>query len=284
MYRKTAQAGFFYSGGENACREELKRCLANQIQFDLPQSIVAAIVPHAGWAFSGPIAGKVYQAIARQEQPETFLIFGAVHVHGVNKAALWEKGQWQTPLGDVAVDEELARRLLEGCHGLMQGNYDAHFREHSIEVQIPFIKYLFPNSKIVPLMVPSIAEAVEIGEYAATIIADKNVVVLGSTDMTHYGSRFGFQPAGRGKKSLEWVKNENDKRMLDKIIALAAEEVVAEAMANHNACGAGVVAATLSFARAKQRSTGKLLEYTTSWDVYPERDVDSFVGYAGVIF
>ena len=284
MYRKTAQAGFFYPGGETACREGLQECLASQRQFDFAQPIVAAVVPHAGWAFSGPTAGKVYQAIDRQGAPETFVIFGAVHVSGVNKAALWKEGQWQTPLGDVTVDAESAKLLLQASHGLVDENPHAHLREHSIEVQIPFIKYLFPNAKIVPVMVPTLDDAVALGEHAARIFAEKNVIALGSTDMTHYGSRFGFQPVGSGTKALEWVKNNNDQRMLDKMINLAVEEIIAEAMAHHNACGAGAIAATLSFARARQRSSGKLLEYTTSWDVYPERDIDSFVGYAGLVF
>jgi AmmeMemoRadiSam system protein B len=102
--------------------------------------------------------------------------------------------------------------------------------------------------------------------------------------MTHYGTRFGFCPHGLGKPSLQWVKQENDRKMIELMTGLAEDKVVDEAMENQNACGSGAIAATLAFAKEKGKSKGVLLDYTTSWDVFPEREIDNFVGYSAVVF
>ena len=285
MYRKAIQAGFFYPGDEKDCKEMLEKCVnENQIDFQESESIVAAIVPHAGWVFSGKTAGKVYYSLLKQNlQPETIIIFGAVHVPGVRKAAIWKEGKWGTPIGSVEIDSDLTQKILSTSK-FVEENYRVHSNEHSIEVQIPFIRYFFPNSKIVPIMVPPSEDAISVGLDVANCCEGKKIVALGSTDMTHYGSRLGFTPAGSGKKSLEWVKKENDKRMLDIMLSMEVEKVIEEADSNNNACGSGAISATISFAKKMNKKRGKLLEYTTSWDVYPERDIETFVGYAGVIF
>jgi AmmeMemoRadiSam system protein B len=284
MHRKPYQAGCFYPAGRSACEEGLKKCIPASLKIALPDSISAAIVPHAGWSFSGPTAGKVYYALSQRAQPDIFIIFGAVHVPGVNQPAIWKEGKWETPVGDVEIAAEFANELLKHGKAIFQDKPAVHLREHSIEVQMPFIQFLFPGSKVVPIMVPSHENAYRAGECAASLVNGKKIVALGSTDMTHYGTRFGFTPMGVGKKALEWVKQENDRRMLELITKLEAEKIVDEAENNSNACGAGAIAATVAFARSLKKTSGKVVEYTTSWDVYSEREIDTFVGYAGIVF
>lgn len=282
MERQAAQAGFFYPNSPDACRDLLQRCITSK-QVSLSKRIVAAIVPHAGWVYSGTTAGMVYSAIHENNIPKTFIIFGAVHVRGVNRACIWRKGYWQTPLGEIAIDNDLADKILQCAADIVEDNPHVHLNEHSIEVQIPFIQHLFPNAQIVPIMVPALVGIEHLGEKIAKIV-DEGTIALASTDMTHYGNRFGFAPQGAGHQALEWVKQQNDQQMLQLILQLKAEEVVTEAMAHHNACGAGAISALLAYARVLGRTSGQLLDYTTSWDVHPERTIDSFVGYSGIVF
>lgn len=284
MLRKTYQAGSFYPAQKDSCVDLISKCLEYN-KMDIPKRIDAAIVPHAGWVFSGATAGKVYGAIAEQKiTPDTFVIFGAIHITPVKRAGVWSKGSWETPLGEVEIDEVIAKKLLADENSPLEENMKAHLHEHSIEVQIPFIKYLFPKAKIVPIAIQPTLDAFEVGNYIAHCLKGDNIIVIGSTDMTHYGHRFGFAPQGVGGEALDWVKKHNDKRMIDLMLNLKAEDVVMEAMKNHNSCGSGAISATLSYAKSVGKTTGTLLEYTTSFDVYPERIADSFVGYAGLVF
>ena len=105
--------------------------------------------------------------------------------------------------------------------------------------------------------------------------------VIGSTDLTHYGPNYGFSPAGTGKAGVAWVKETNDKRMVDHMIALDSSEILSDALSSYNACCGGAAAAAVASARALGASRGELLVYTTSYDKRPD---NSLVGYAGVVF
>jgi AmmeMemoRadiSam system protein B len=157
--------------------------------------------------------------------------------------------------------------------------------EHSIEVQIPFLQYLFPDAQILPVMVPPDRHAPVLGQKIGEYLAgqDKQVCVLGSTDLTHYGPSFWFTSYGTGAEALAQMK-ENDQRIIDMVVRMQAEMVVTEAEEHRNACGAGAIAATVAAANALGAERGYLLEHTTSQDVMPERPATDFVGYAGIIF
>jgi hypothetical protein len=105
--------------------------------------------------------------------------------------------------------------------------------------------------------------------------------VLGSTDLTHYGYNYGYAPKGVGKAAVDWVKNENDRRLVDLILRMDAEEVIRESLTNHNACCSGAVAAAIAAAKKLGARQAQKLFYATSYDVRPD---NSFVGYVGVVF
>ncbi|MCP4410440.1 MAG: AmmeMemoRadiSam system protein B, partial [Gammaproteobacteria bacterium] len=152
--RKAFRAGSFYPADELSCRQQIEECLGDYRPPTEPEQVVSGIVPHAGWMFSGPTAAKVFKSVKEKASPETFLIFGAVHVWGVGKkASMFAEGVWQTPCGSIAIDEELAEAILQSASDNVVSDASAHSSEHSIEVQIPFIQYLFPEAKILPLMV-----------------------------------------------------------------------------------------------------------------------------------
>lgn len=285
MIREPVVAGQFYPATAAGCETKIAACLPPQLPSDLPPQIVAGIVPHAGWDFSGPTAGRVFAAIHARREAHTFVIFSAMHHWGTSHSAVYGHGAWDTPLGQVAVDESLAQAVLDQGRGVLVDDPQAHAGEHSAEVQVPFIKHLFPHARILPIIVPPNEQAVATGRIVAEVIAARGdkVALLGTTDLTHYGPRFyGFAPAGSGEQALEWVRA-NDERIINMTLAMKAEQVVSEAATHHNACGSGALAATIAAARVLGASEGRLLEYTTSYHVMPHGMARDFVGYAAMV-
>lgn len=288
--RRPIVAGQFYPGRRDSCIDEINECLdAATITHELPETIAAGIVPHAGWAFSGPPAAMVFAAVKRRhEQVHTFIIFGAAHGYYGLMPAIYGKGCWVTPLGEVPVDEELADAVLES--GTAVSDTDAHAGEHSMEVQVPFIQHLFPNAKILPILTPPGEQSIQAGEIVASIIAsdeERKIVCIGSTDLTHYGPRYGFTPKGTGKKALQWAMDVNDKAFIDYALQMQPEKMLETAAANSNACGPGAAAAAVAAAKELGITTGLLLSHTNSNEVMRKKfgsESDEAVGYAAIIF
>ncbi len=273
----------FYAGD---CAAQIDAFLAGFEPPAEPAAPLAGIVPHAGWTYSGAVAAKVIRSL-QPASPETFVIFGAVHSWGVEEGAVYASGSWDTPLGEVAIDEALASLLLEKCSRELMDSPASHAQEHSIEVQVPMIKHLHPNAGIVPIAMPPTENAAAIGAAVGAALAEcgKTTAVLGSTDLTHYGPNYDFAPWGTGPAAREKMR-ENDRRIIDLALAFAADDVVAEARRSSNACGAGAIAATAAAAKAMGADKAALIEYTTSHDVMgdPPDAFQMAVGYAGILF
>jgi AmmeMemoRadiSam system protein B len=287
--RKPVVAGQFYPGSEKSCLADICRCIeSGSLGGPLPRSVVAGIVPHAGWTFSGPLAASVFAAVKRQSHNVgTFVICGACHGYFGTQPVVEDSDQWETPLGPVAVDAELRDLLVRD--GLVQMEPAAHRHEHSIEVQVPFVQYLFPQAKILPILVPPVATPVEFGAALAERIAarEPGVVCIGSTDLTHYGPRYGFTPMGAGPEGLRWASAVNDRHFIDLALRLEPAELLAGAMDNGNACGPGAAAAVVAVARKTRDSKGFLLTYTNSNEILlKEMGTISreSVGYVAIVF
>jgi MEMO1 family protein len=291
--RKPAVAGQFYASDNRTCIKDIKMCLEDRtLPKRLPDTIVAGIVPHAGWTFSGDVAVLVFNAIRTvHKHVDTFIIFGAVHYPYGKGAAVYGKGAWQTPLGEVAIDEAVAAAIVESCPSAEE-NEAAHQFEHSIEVQVPFVHHLFPETKIVPIMVPPAEFAVDFGGEVGEVITSKlnggkKIVCIGSTDLTHYGPRYGFDPVGTGPEAIKWAKEVNDKQFIDFALEMNAEKILHTALQNQNACGAGAAAATVAVAKKLGKTKGHLLAHTHSNEVMEKKfgqPSEESVGYAGIIF
>ena len=275
-------APHFYAGD---CARATRRFLEGCSPPDQPSRVVAGIVPHAGWQYSGAVAAKVFASIRRKQHPDTFVIFGAVHRWSGGKSAVYARGSWATPLGDLAIDEELAAAILEETPEWTTDDPKAHSGEHAIEVQLPFLKYLFPEAKFVPISVNPEPDAVPLGERIGQLLKGypRSTVVIGSTDLTHYGDAYRFTPAGYGMRAHEWLQ-ENDRRIIRLAEQMEASEIVQEAIAHSNACGPGALAATIAAAEVLGAQRGVLVEYTTSFDSAPEPEFRMAVGYAGILF
>ena len=288
--RKPAVAGQFYDGSKEGCLAEIKNCLAEwEITEPLPDTILAGIVPHAGWVFSGDLAGAVFSAIKNvNKQVDTFVIFGAAHRYIGNGAIIYDSGSWQTPLGEIEIDEEFAAAIVKT--NFAQPDKSVHAHEHSIEVQLPFIQHLFPAAKIVPIMVPPLSIATDLGEEVADLIkdeTDKKIVCIASSDLTHYGPRYGFAPEGIGPDAIQWAKEVNDMQFINYALAMQASELLLCAEENASACGPGAVAALVALAKRLGKKEGKLIGHTHSCDVMKRKFNESSeesVGYAGIVY
>ncbi|MBN2064072.1 MAG: AmmeMemoRadiSam system protein B [Sedimentisphaerales bacterium] len=284
-------AGRFYSANPDECRADLKKLLKTYSGPDsLPELITGGIVPHAGWVFSGELCGMLFNEINTRQQVDTFVLFGANHSVNSYSHMVYDVGQWASPLGTIDIDQEYAAALVELADGLLHANCQAHSQEHSLEVLIPFIQYLFPEAKIVPIMVQPLETAVKVGELAAEITsryADRKIVAIGSTDLTHYGPSYYNTPMGTGPEALAWAKNANDRQMTDLICQMHYDRVISTAQEHKNACGAGAIAATMSYCSKLGKTKGIMLQQTCSAEVFKQKfgktDMNS-VGYAAIAF
>lgn len=287
--RKPIVAGQFYPGSNSQCLAEIQQCLKERhIDKPLPDTITAGIVPHAGWVFSGSLAAMVFSAIKKQNQTvDTFVIFGAAHSYFGPEPAVYDKGQWQTPLGNIGIDEELAGQIAQSKSTV--SDRDSHAYEHSIEVQVPFIQHLFEDAKIVPVLTPPNDCAIETGKAAGEIAkqSDKTIVFIASTDLTHYGPRYGFAPEGTDSEALEWATNVNDQKFINAALAMLPKEIIHTASENMNACGAGATAAAVAAAKELGIDKGVLLAHTDSNTIMAEKmgqTSQESVGYAAIVF
>ncbi|NQU75993.1 MAG: AmmeMemoRadiSam system protein B [Planctomycetes bacterium] len=288
MTRMPIVAGMFYEASAAACRQAATRLLQQvRLPDELPTRCVGGLVPHAGWVCSGAVAATTLKALTHQWGGQTILLFGAVHSRSRDQAMVYAQGAWHSPLGDVPIDAQLAEAILSTCDNVVS-DANAHAGEHSIEVQLPFIQLLCPQAHIVPIMVPPSMLAVGIGRQIGEVLAgwDLPVLALGSTDLTHYGPRYGITPAGVGPAGLQWA-HQNDQQLLKLIKSMAAEEVIDHTTRYHSACGGGAIAATIAACSSLGASAATVLWHTNSSETLRSlgsTDTDNCVGYASVVF
>ena len=190
--RRPAVAGQFYEGDASALAQQIEGCFTDaRGPGALPtrtrskdRKIRAIVVPHAGYVFSGAIAAHAYRLVAADRPPESVLILGVDH-YGMSTGAALSERPWLTPLGPTPVDTDLVVALR---HGPVDVNEEAHRREHSIEVQLPFLEYVLPHPRFVPLEV-GFGRYEFLDEVAGVVrnaIRDRDVLLVASTDFSHY--------------------------------------------------------------------------------------------------
>jgi AmmeMemoRadiSam system protein B len=280
--RRAVYAGSWYPASAAECEREINNFLAEGKRIKPPVGKrVGGIVPHAGWYFSGGIACNVIHCLKTDEPPDVFVIFG-MHLHPDSPCFMMAEGAWQTPFGDIYVEEQLAGELAKQFSFTLE-TPDRFSEDNTIELQLPFIKFLFEDTRIVALGVPPAQSSLEIGR-AVVEIANRlglRIKVIGSTDLTHYGINYGFVTKGKGPMAVDWVRNENDRRIIDTMLAMDSENVIAEALASQNACCAGAAATAIETAKHLGANQAESIAYATSYDKSPG---DSFVGYVGIVF
>jgi AmmeMemoRadiSam system protein B len=238
---------------------------------------VAAVAPHAGWAFSGRLAALAWSGLL---PAETVVVIGGHLGPSAPILQAPEEG-FETPFGIALADLGLREALLAELRGeglSVEADRDV---DNTVEVQLPFMGLFAPRSRLLWLRAPSGTDAIRLGEciHRAAASLGRTVAVLASTDLTHYGPDYSFEPRGSGSAALAWMRGVNDESFLAAVKALDAEAVLLRARADRSACSAGAVAAAIAFAR--ERGAKRVLQhgYATSFDV---REAPSFVGYAAL--
>jgi hypothetical protein len=266
MIRNPYVAGYFYPGSAG----ELRATLAGLVDEKAPkEDAIGLLVPHAGYQYSGPVTGAT---ISRIKMKDTFVIMGPTHTGRGKPYSIMPTGTWKTPLGNVAVDTELATRIIERA-GYLEADDLAHQEEHAVEVQLPFLQYFKPDVRIVPIILGGgpLDAYRKIGRGIAAAISElkREAVILASGDMTHYEP----QDAARDK----------DMKAVEAMLALDEEELTRRYKGlKISMCAYGPAACLIAAAKELGANSAELVKYLTSGDT--TGDYDAVVGYAGVIF
>ena len=215
------------------------------------------------------------------DKPDTIVIFG-MHMPPSTPGYIMAEGAWETPLGELIIDETMAAQLSRQF-SLTAETPSRFTPDNPIELQLPFIKHFFPEAMLLPIGPPAETRAAEIGQSVAEIAkkSGKTIKIIGSTDLTHYGPNFGFTPAGKGRQAYEWVKDQNDRQVIDAMLAMNSDKVIREGLSHQNVCCPGAAAAAIAAAQAMGAQNASLVGYSSSFEHSPG---DTFVGYSGILF
>ena len=278
--RQPDLAGSWYPETESECLRMFKKFEESSVPLQ-EGDWLGGILPHAGWVYSGQVAYNVIKFLKTGIKPDVMAVFGR-HLHPGSGNFIMGKGTWNTPFGELEIAEDIAGKLISEFKFTVE-TASRYTPDNTIELQLPIIKYFFPDVRILPIGVPPAASSIKIGERATEIAGDlgQRIKVLGSTDLTHYGPNYANTGMGTGQDAVDWVKNHNDKKMVDLILGMEPEAIISESLRNLNACCGGAVSAAVASVKKLGAVESKKLIYTTSYDVIPN---SSFVGYVGVVF
>ncbi|NVM53575.1 MAG: AmmeMemoRadiSam system protein B [Candidatus Helarchaeota archaeon] len=278
MIREARYAGSWYDGSESALKESLKRFFEEdergpkkipEINGDGERNIVAIVSPHAGYVYSGAIAAHAYAELAIDGKPDLFIVVGIDHQgYGAAPASIQSEGGWQTPLGTAKINAEVAKKILSKSQKLADSPR-AHSAEHSLELQLPFIQYIYGEIEFIPIIIStgSLSAFQEVGKAIAEGCKDENIVLIASTDFTHF-------------ESAESAKNQ-DQKAIDAILKLNEELLYNTVKQNGiTMCGYGSTSTVIRAARELGAKEAVLLKYGNSGEV--SGDHHSVVGYGSL--
>lgn len=255
-------------------RDEIGRTIAGWKDADPAASRIAlaAIAPHAGWFYSGKLAWAAWQAAC---EADTVVILGGHRPSGTSLLVSMQDA-FDTPLGPIKADEETRSLLFDGLQTAADRQAD-----NTLEIHLPFAAYRFPVAKAVLARVPNDSSAIDFGQRLAGIAARsmRRFFVLGSTDLTHYGPSYGFEPGGEGNEGKAWARAADD-RIIQAFMSFNDSEAL-KAANRGAACSVGAALATLSYARARGATKSELLGRGSSDEI---ANGASFVGYCAVAY
>ena len=278
--RTGAVVGSWYAGTPKLLSKQLEQLFTHRlgpgslpsVVEDGPRNLVGLVVPHAGYMASGPVAAHAYHHLAKDGKPDVIVIFGPNHTGYGSGLSIMNEGAWRTPLGDVEVDTETANQILSASD-IIDVDDRAHVYEHSIELQLPFLQYLYGSEfKFVPICfrMQDLVSSREVAKAVAVALKDKNALVIASSDMTH------DEPQTTAEKK--------DGLAIDAALKMD-EELYYSTVESYaiTTCGYGPVIAAITAAKQLGAQKAELLCYKTSGDVF--RNYSSrIVGYASIAF
>lgn len=273
--RTPAVAGMFYPKTQQELKSTIRDCFLHDYgPRKLPptqdEKIVGVICPHAGYMYSGPVAANSYYAISSLK-PDVVIILGPNHWGIGCNVATMKEGLWRTPLGDVEVDTDAAIEINK-ISKLIELDFFSHSRDHSLEVQLPMLQEIYSHKfKILPIILinQSYNAAKEIGLAISEMAKNRRVVIIGSSDFTHYEEN-GFA-------------HKQDKELIEPILKMDIDKFYRILQENQvSACGYGAIASAMIACKELGATKGSLVKYATSGDITGEKS--SVVGYASITF
>lgn len=275
--RPPSVAGTFYESTSDSLRKRLEWCFLHKIgpgklpsgPIEPSRSILGLVSPHAGFIYSGPVAAHGYQLLSTEPVPQIIVIIGPNHTGVGAGVSIWDGGDWETPLGKVPVERELARSLAG--KGVGEAETGAHVFEHSIEVQLPFLQYsLGSGFRILPIcmMLQDVETSRELGTALSQAVAGRDALIIASTDFSHY------EPY-----SVAYRKDSVVAEAIMRMDPAGVEEAVERN--GVSMCGPGPVMAALTAARGLGAKTTEKLCYATSGDTSGGRG--EVVGYGSFV-
>jgi AmmeMemoRadiSam system protein B len=282
MIRRAAVAGMFYSLDPKELKENIATCFMNdklgpgkrpeEIGI-LPSTILGLVVPHAGYIYSGAVAAHSYFELSQEKKPDVFIILGPNHTPLGSGISLMDSGTWKTPLGDVSIDSDVAKAILDADEeNIIDAEPTGHQAEHSIEVQLPFLQFLYKDEfQFVPIsmMLQDVRTAKEVGQAIAQGLNNLGVngVIIASTDFSHYEPHETAQEKDR--KAINIILQFDEEGLYNTVSSL-----------NISMCGYGPVMAMLTATKLLGAKNAKLLKYATSGDT--SGNYGQVVGYAAI--
>ncbi len=265
MIRNPVVSGQFYPESPS----QLKTMIEGMVdEKAVKEEVIGLVSPHAGYIYSGPVAGAV---ISKIKFKDTFIIMGPSHTGMGKPLSIMTEGAWKTPLGEVEIDSALGKQILATSSHLEE-DYVAHQHEHSIEVQLPFLQYFKSDIKIVPIILAYSSGAIykEIGKELARAVKklNKEVIIIASSDMTHYEPQESAQR--KDNKAIEAILDLNEDELLKRVDEL-----------DISMCGYAPAVSLISAAKELGATGAELVRYQTSGDT--TGDYSAVVGYAGII-
>lgn len=269
--RRPAVSGMFYPDSPATLQKDIEIYLRHAAVPDIEENVIGIISPHAGYMYSGQVAAYGFRTIARKHY-DTVILIGPSHRAYFEGVALWDRGSFETPLGRIDIDEEIAQEIVNSGK-FVKPNMDAHTGEHSLEVQLPFLQSVLDNFKIIPLImgIQTISACEELARSISRVFqaGKKKFLILGSTDLSHY------YPYAKAKQLDDVIvghlNNFNISGMMEDVESGKTE-----------ACGAGPIIATMMLSKKLGADHGTVLKYADSGDV--SGDKNGVVGYVSAVF
>lgn len=265
--RQPAAAGQFYPSSEKALKKQINEFVKENVT---KHDAIACILPHAGYIYSGRVAVETVSGINIRNN---IVLLGPNHTGCGKKFSIMCQGSWQTPLGNIKINAELAKKILQ-VSDILEDDRLAHLQEHSLEVELPILQYFKNDFNIVPITILSNETNVliKLGIDIANAIQNANLsnttMIIASSDMTHYeAKKIAFD---KDSAAIKAILELNENKLTEKVREL-----------NITMCGYAPVTAMLAAAKALGAKNAKLIKYQTSAEV--TGDKSSVVGYAGIV-
>ena len=269
----------FYAGKAETLKNQIEECFLHKfgpgelpkVAEKGPHKIIGLVCPHAGYVYSGPVAAHSYHRLALDGKPDTVIILGPNHMGQGSALSIMNEGIWRTPLGDIEVDYETASKILRASE-IIDIDDSAHRYEHSIEVQLPFLQYLYGSDfKFVPIafLMQDLESSREVGRAIVKALEGKKGVIIASTDMTHYEPQ--DQATSKDRMALKAIEDMNEAELHSVVESYYI-----------SMCGVGPVISLITAAKLLGAKKAEILCYKTSGDVIG--DYSSVVGYASACF